>query len=154
MTEHDRTSARHVLERNITALNARDMEAYLANQRPDIEFLLPGGATLHGREQVRHYTEAMWEAFPDGTLTFGDQVLADDVAATEVVFTGTHTGPMPTPGGSIPPTGRRVTLRSASILRIEDGLIASEHVYVDQLEMMAQLGLMPAAPGPADDPST
>jgi predicted ester cyclase len=146
MPEQDRPSARLVLERNITALNARDIEAYLANQRPDVEIRLPGGAALHGREQVREYTEAMWEAFPDGTLTFGDQVLAEDVAATEVVFTGTHTGPMPTPGGSIPPTGRRVSLRSASILRIEHGLVASERVYVDQLEMMTQLGLMPAAP--------
>jgi hypothetical protein len=46
-----------------------------------------------------------------------------------------------TPNGTIPPTGRLVTLHSASILRIKDGLVASEHVYLDQLEMMTQLGL-------------
>jgi uncharacterized protein (TIGR02246 family) len=136
-------SVRHVLERNIAAVNARDIDAYLANQHPDVEFVLPGGVTLHGREEVRQYSEAVWEAFPDGTLTFGDQVLAGDMAATEVVFTGTHTGPMPTPAGLIPPTGRRVTLRSASILRIEGGVVASEHVYVDQLDLMTQLGLTP-----------
>ena len=155
MTDQDRTSAKHVLERNIAALNARDIGAYLANQRPDVEFLLPGGATLQGREQVRQYTEALWQAFPDATLTFGDQVLADNVAATEVVFTGTHTGPMPTPSGPIPPTGRPVTLRSASILRIEDGLVASEHVYVDQLDLMTQLGLLlPAAQNASDNRPT
>ncbi len=151
MKEQDTTTAKEVLERNITALNTRDIDGYLANQRPDVEFLLPGGVALHGRDQVRQYTEALWRAFPDGTLSFGDQVLAEDVAATEVVFTGTHTGPMLTPGGSIPPTGRRVTLRSASILRINGGLIASEHVYLDQLEMMTQLGLMPSAPSATDD---
>jgi uncharacterized protein (TIGR02246 family) len=135
------SNEKRVLDRNITAVNARDIEGYLANQQPDVEFVLPGGMTLRGRDQVRQYTEALWQAFPDGILAFGAQVLGHDAAATEVVFTGTHTGPMVTPNGSIPPTGRSVTLHSASILHIEDGLVASEHVYLDQLEMMTQLGL-------------
>jgi predicted ester cyclase len=135
------SSEKRVLDRNITAVNARDIDGYLANQQPDVEFVLPGGVTLRGRDQVRQYTEALWQAFPDGILAFGAQVFGGDAAATEVVFTGTHTGPVVTPNGSIPPTGRTVTLRSASIIRIKDGLVASEHVYLDQLEMMTQLGL-------------
>jgi len=55
-----------------------------------------------------------------------------------------------TPNGPIPPTGKRVTTHSVSILRMKDDLIASEHVYFDQLEMLTQLGLKPAAPGPND----
>lgn len=141
MTEQRSTAVNDILDRNITALNNRDIDAYLANQCSDVEFILPGGVSLHGREQVRQYTEALWNAFPDGSLSFGKQVLGDDRAATEVVFSGTHTGPMPSPNGEIPPTGRRVTLRSASVLQMRDGLIASEHVYLDQLEMMNQLGL-------------
>jgi len=135
------TSAKQVLDRNIAAVNARDMEGYLNNQSPNVEFVLPGGVTLHGRDQVKQYTEAIWAAFPDGTLAFGDQVLADDAVATEVVFTGTHTGPMNTPGGPVPPTGKRVEIHSVSMLRIKDGLVASEHVYLDQLEMLTQLGI-------------
>ena len=150
MTNQETTNAQHVLERNRITLNARDIEGYLANQQPDVEFLLPGGATLHGREEIRQYIEALWKAFPDGQLTFGAQVFAAEAAATEVVFTGTHTGPIMTPNGPIPPTGKRVTLHSASILTIKDGLIASEHGYADQLEMLTQLGLMPASPKPAD----
>ena len=46
---------------------------------------------------------------------------------------------MTTPDGPVPPTGRSVTLRSASILMIRDGLIDAEHIYFDQLEMLAQL---------------
>ncbi len=57
MNEHETTATRHVLDRNITALNARDIEAYLANQQPDVELRLPGGVTLHGRDQVRQYME-------------------------------------------------------------------------------------------------
>ena len=150
MAKQNTPNTKQVLDRNITALNARDIDGYLANQRPDVEFVLPGGVTLHGRDQLRQYTEALWKAFPDGTLTFGDQVLTEDAAATEVVFTGTHAGPMMTPNGPIPPTGKRVTTHSLSILRMKDDLIASEHVYFDQLEMITQLGLKPAAPGPND----
>jgi predicted ester cyclase len=141
VAQHEPSPEKRVLDRNITAVNARDIEGYLANQQPDIEFMLPGGVTLRGRDQVRQYTEAVWHAFPDGILAFGAQVFGHDAAATEVVFTGTHTGPMLTPNGSIPPTGRSVTLHSASILHIKDGLVASEHVYLDQLEMMTPLGL-------------
>ncbi len=150
MAKQDTPRTKHVLDRNITALNARDIDGYLANPRPDVEFVLSGDITLHGRDQVRHYTEALWKAFPDGKLAFGEQVFVEDAAATELVFTGTHTGPMMTPNGPIPPTGKRVTTHSVSILRMKDDLIASEHVYFDQLEMLTQLGLKPAAPGPND----
>jgi uncharacterized protein (TIGR02246 family) len=150
MAKQETPSTKQVLDRNIAALNARDIEGYLANQRPDVEFVLAGGITLHGRDEIRHYIEALWKAFPDGKLAFGAQVFAEDAAATELVFTGTHAGPMMTPNGPIPPTGKRVTTHSVSILRMKDDLIASEHVYFDQLEMLTQLGLMPAAPGPND----
>jgi predicted ester cyclase len=146
MNEHETTATKRVLDRNITALNARDIEACLANQQPDVELVLPGGVTLHGRDQLRQYMESQWIAFPDGALSFGEQVLGKDLAATELGFTGTHTGPMTTPQGSIAPTGRRVSVRFASILQIKEGLVASEHIYLDQLEMLTQLGLTPAAP--------
>ena len=140
------TSAKEILERNITAVNSRDLDAYLANQQPDVEFVIPGGITFRGREQVGQYIQTMWAAFPDATLTFGQQILSDNSAATEVVLRGTHTGTLATPNGPLPPTGRHVNVQSVSILRFEDGRIASEHVYMDQLELMTQLGL---APGPS-----
>jgi uncharacterized protein (TIGR02246 family) len=86
MNNQETPSAQHVLTRNMTTLNARDMEGYLANQQPDVEFVLPGGATLHGREEIRQYIEALWKAFPDGKLAFGAQVFAEDAAATELVY--------------------------------------------------------------------
>jgi len=145
---------KQVLDRNVRAINARDAEEYLANQQPDVEFVLPGGVALHGRDEVGAYIATMWSAFPDGTITFSAEVIAEDSAAVEVTFTGTHTGPLISPGGSVPPTGKRVSLHSASILQIRDGLIASEHVYLDQMDMLSQLGLAggDAPAEPADVP--
>jgi predicted ester cyclase len=147
MSPQSPSIAKEILDRNIAALNNRDMEAYLANQHPDIEFVVPGGATLHGREQVRESTQAFWTAFPDGRLAFGEQVLGEDSAATEVVFTGTHTGPMSTPGGDVPPTSRVVQMTSVSMLRFKDGMVAYERVFMDQLQMLTQLGLAPVPAG-------
>src|SRR6266446_3027786 len=84
MAKQDTSQTKHILDRNITTHNARDIDGYLANQSPDVEFVLPGDVTLHGRDQVRHYTEALWKAFPDGVLTFGNQVLAEDAADTQL----------------------------------------------------------------------
>jgi predicted ester cyclase len=151
MPEREAVNARDVLTRNITAINSRDIEGYLANQQPDVELVLPGGVTLHGRVELRRYVEALWAAFPDGKLAFGEQVYAEDAAAVELVFTGTHTGPLATADGQIPQTGKEITLHSAAILRIKDGLIATEHGYGDPLELMAQLGVTPPLGSPASD---
>jgi uncharacterized protein (TIGR02246 family) len=132
---------KQVLDRNVQAVNARDAEAYLANQQPDVEFVLPGGVALHGRDEIGAYIATMWSAFPDGTITFTAEVIAEDSAAVEITFTGTHTGPLISPGGSVQPTGKRVNIHSVSILQIRDGLVASEHVYLDQMDMLTQLGL-------------
>jgi predicted ester cyclase len=137
------STAARILNRNITALNDRDIEAYLANQHPDVEFTLPGGAVFNGRDAIRAATEALWVAFPDGALRFGDQVLTEDAAATEVFFTGTHTGPLITPDGEVPPTGRTVRTTTVSMLRFRDGLIVSERVIGDEMDLPRQLGLVP-----------
>jgi predicted ester cyclase len=138
-------TVKQVLDKNIAAVNAHDLVALLDIQSPDIKYVLPGGVTLQGRDEVAPYTQAawtaLWNAFPDAALSFGEQVLGEGVAASELVFTGTHRGPLQSPGGPIQPTGRRVTLHSASIHRIENGQITSETVYLDPLELGRQLGL-------------
>lgn len=108
-----------------------------------MEFVLPGGITVRGHDQLRQYTEAQWAAFPDAELTFGMQVLsdADGSAATEITMTATHTGPMRTPSGTLAPTGRTIRISAVSLLRIKDGLVASEQVFFDQLDLMTQLGI-------------
>jgi steroid delta-isomerase-like uncharacterized protein len=146
MAKQDMEGVKQLLDRHIEALNTKDMEGVLANERADAELAVPGGVTVRGHEQIKQYTNVLWNAFPDGAFSIADRVLGDDAAATELVFTGTHRGPLLRPTGEIPPTGRPVTIQSVSVFRFKDGLIASEHAYVDQLGFMTQLGLMPSPP--------
>src|SRR4051812_34243727 len=65
-----------------------------------------------------------------------------DVVAVEWVYSGTNSGPLATPDGVLPPTGRAVTLRGASFLRFNSaGLIVEEHRYYDRSSFFQQLGL-------------
>jgi ketosteroid isomerase-like protein len=135
------SNATQIVARNMAVFNAKDIDKLLDNQCPEVEYVLPGGITFRGRDHVKQYVQTFWSAFPDGRLSRIGQVATESEAATEALFTGTHTGPLVTPGGSIAPTGRQVTLRQVFVHRIEGGRIASEHVYVDQLEFLSQLGL-------------
>lgn len=145
MTNSDQTNAGSIVERITAAFNAKDMNQYLARQQPDIEILAPGGVSLHGRDEVKHYIAAQWSAFPDATMTIGEQFATETHAATEIELTGTNTGPLPTPQGPLPATGKPVAVRFAAIHHVKDGMAVSEHVYFDQVEMMTQLGLLPGS---------
>jgi len=136
-------TVKEAADRHLAAFNAKDADAFVANESPDMEFVLPGAITLRGRAQVRDYIRIFWRAFPDGTVNQEGQILAPDVAVTESVFSGTHTGPLSTPSGEIPATGKQVRLRQVAVQRVTDGLISSEHLYFDQLELLGQLGILP-----------
>jgi steroid delta-isomerase-like uncharacterized protein len=129
------------------AFNAKDPEARMANQAPDIEVVMPGGMTLVGPEQVAAVVQVFWEALPDAQIIHENEVAAGDTVVTEGTLTGTHTGTFRNPQGEIPATGNRIQLRYASVRRIRDGKVASEHLYFDQLEFLQQLGALPPGEG-------
>jgi ketosteroid isomerase-like protein len=68
---------------------------------------------------------------------------AGELAVQEARFTGTHTGTLRAPSGDIPATGRSVDLRYVGVQSVENGRVASFHLYFDQAELLTQLGLMP-----------
>ena len=64
-----------------------------------------------------------------------------DFVATELIGTGTSTGPAIIPGRDpMPPSGRRVEFGMAGFFRVTpEGLIAEERYYYDRLTMIQQL---------------
>ena len=136
-------SPKETADRHVNAFNEKDLEKFVGNESPDIEFVIPGGITLRGRDQVREYMKLFWSAFPDLKVAAVYQVVADDTVVTEQTFSGTHTGTLRTPMGDIPATGKRVQGRQVAVQRVKDGRIWSEHLYFDQMEFLAALGLVP-----------
>jgi hypothetical protein len=136
--------AQAAAERHTAAFNAHDLEAHMANESPDIEWVQPGGISLRGPGAVAESQKIFWAAIPDAKVEPLNRVVAGSTVVTEGYMTGSQTGTLRTPHGDIPPSGNRIRLRFVTVQRVENGLIASEHLYFDQLEFLAQIGALPA----------
>lgn len=132
------------LERDLDAWNAHDKRAWTADVADDCDVKGPGGVSGTGRE-LRDMLFAMWtDGFPDNHIR--PITIAEDgeYGILEAVFEGTHTGTLNTPSGPIPATRKRVSIPFVTTSKAKDGKFKSFHLYFDQVELMTQLGLMPA----------
>ena len=134
--------ARELSDRYTDAINAHDARAIGALFSENGVFEEPAGR-FEGRQAIVEYWVRFFEAFPD--LNGRDDFRAEsgDTAINEWSMSGTNSGPMETPEGTIPATGKRVTVRGCDVITARDGLIVSQRAYYDQLGFMSQLGLVP-----------
>ena len=130
--------------RHDEAFDAHDPDARTASEAEDIEFLMPGGIQLRGREQTVGLVTAFWEGIPDVKPTLENYVVAGDTVASEGTMTGTHTATLRFPQGDIPASGNPVNVRYAAFKTFRDGKVASERLYFDQLEFLQQVGALPS----------
>jgi predicted ester cyclase len=72
-------------------------------------------------------------------------VVSETEVAGEIEFTGTNNGPLASPAGEVPATGRSVTGYGAYFAEVRDGRIVSFTAYPEAMGMMAQLGLLPGS---------
>lgn len=137
---------RDLVRRYFEAGGADDLAAWDAICAPDM-VLHPGfTAPITGLEGVKQFTAGFHTAMAPHSLTIDDLVVEGDRAAARWTATGTHSAPLPTPAGTVPPSGKRVTMAGMSFLRVAGGRIVEERVQADALSMMQQLGLLPGPP--------
>ena len=103
-----------------------------------------------GHEGIRKWIENSRTMMPDLVMDFPEVIAKPDRIVAVWTMTGTQTGPMVMPGGTLPPTGRKVNVSGMSIDYLKDGKLAKEVVIFNALEMLMQLGfqLMPPQPVP------
>ena len=106
----------------------------------DVDFFNPLG-NLTGRDAVMGNFAPMKVAFPDSRHIIPNVHVSGNVVALEGEWTGTNSGPIPTPSGEIA-TGRIVRFPFAAICKVQDGLLSQVHIYHDLVVMYRQLGLM------------
>jgi steroid delta-isomerase-like uncharacterized protein len=124
------------------AWNQRDFDAMADATTPDSEIVVVGsGDSYRGPDGSRQYNTMWADGFPDGAITIDRVIPAGDTVVVEFTGRGTHTGDMTTPMGTIPATGRSVTLQLCDVLEFDGGKIRSQRTYFDTGSLMAQLGL-------------
>lgn len=130
-----------LLERHLAAENAHNLEATLATLAEDAVLVdLALGSTWTGRSGAAAHYRMWWDGF-DLTVTGQRLHLADDSAAAETMWLGTHVGPF----CGLEPTGRAIELPVAVTIELRYGLIAGERFYWDRALLAEQLGVDPRA---------
>jgi len=73
-------------------------------------------------------------------------LLARAESATHVTFVfkmrGRHVGPLPTPLGIVPPTGKFTERQVMDLLRVQDGRIHEVWMTADELSALAGIGVL------------
>lgn len=104
----------------------------------------PDQGTVSGPEAIAAWFEQFATAFPDASWESTHKHESGNVAIDEGYVVGTHTGPLPMPGGeSVPATGRSVRVRGCDAATVENGRVTSHRFYFDQMELLEQLRLAP-----------
>ena len=100
--------------------------------------------TFNAQESTEN-AKAWKAAFPDARGVIENRIVSDHQAAGEIVWTGTHRGPLPGPTGTLPPTGKAIRIRAAMVVTEEGGRMVRLRHYIDVAGIMAQLGVTPGS---------
>lgn len=126
------------------AVNDHDLNPIGEMYAEDAELVWPGLGATRGRNAVVGFYATLLGAFPDVHVTITRIIEDGDTVAIQYVSEGTHLGPLPMPAGELPATNRRFTVEASSFGSLDGkGLIKTQREYFDQVEILAQLGLMP-----------
>ena len=123
--------------------NARDLDGATALVSDDFELVdVPAGLTLRGQHALRQWFDVFLAAGPDARAELKTLVVNGEWSASEHVGSFTHTGPLLSPAGAIPPTGKSVEIKMAEVYQVRDGELTSLRAYYDSATMLRQMGLM------------
>lgn len=95
-------------------------------------------AGVRGPEEFKAFVRTSREAFPDLSVTVDDRIVGDDVVVDRYTMRGTHEGDFM----GIVPTGNVFETTGIVIHYIEDGKIVKDLAEFDNLDTMAQLGVV------------
>jgi predicted ester cyclase len=131
--------------------NRRDFDAMIAMSGGSVDYTdVALGLHITDADDFRAAMQGWVSAFSDLHATVLSAVCDGDLLAYEARFEGTHDGPLQTPMGAIPPSGRRVANSSGFFVRLDGDRVAEVRDYSDTLTLLAQIGAIPAQEAPAD----
>jgi len=100
------------------------------------------GKINRGKEELKAFITATFNAIPDFKLELKSSFSAGEWMATEGDMSGKQAGEY----FGIPATGKRFSVRGASILELRGGMIRRNSDYYNGASVLQQVGLLPTAP--------
>jgi steroid delta-isomerase-like uncharacterized protein len=101
--------------------------------------LVTSPKNIVGIDAFKNYYKNFLTGFSEIKFTIIDTYGQDDRIVKHWRFEGKHTGVF----FGIPATGKTVNIEGVTLVKMENGKIAQEQDFMDNLEFMNQLGLIP-----------
>ena len=126
-------AASALLDQYVAAVNARDTSSF-----GDIHaenYIQHSGRSANGLAAQIENFRTIFARMPDVEARVEDRIIQCDKIVARMTFSATHTQAMQ----GIAPTGRRFTLRTIDIWRVENGKLAEHWDVVDYAGLQKQL---------------
>ncbi len=141
MTEQDLIK---LARENIEAYNTGDWQRLKAPLASDVVYDEVGSQRrMQGADQLVEAYQGWKRALPDGKGTIKNAFASGNSVAIEVTWTGTQSGPLEGPGGTIPPSGKSMSLPGAQLITFQGDKIKELHQYFDLMTLLQQIGAAP-----------
>ena len=135
-----------IAKSQITAYNQKDWNAVAAVLAPGCVY---DEVATHRRVQGVSEIMGAWRgwatALPDSQASFDNVSVSGNTVTLELTWRGAQTGPLETPGGALPPSGRSIEIRACQVVEVADGKVQSVRHYFDMATLLRQLGAFSAA---------
>jgi steroid delta-isomerase-like uncharacterized protein len=133
-----------IVREQVDAFNSGDWERMRAGLASDARYdELGTERKVDGPETIVELYKGWKKAFPDATGRVTGAFASGDTAALEVIWTGTHSGPLTTADGTIPASGKRQKVPAAIFYAFEGDKIKESRHYFDSLTLLKQIGAQP-----------
>jgi steroid delta-isomerase-like uncharacterized protein len=137
----------------VDQFNRRDFDAMIAMAAREIDYTdVAFGRHITDADTFRAAMQGWVDAFSDIRGTVTSATYDGKILAYEVLWEGTHDGPLTTPMGAIPASGARLSVQDAFIVVMEGEKVAASRQYGDTLTVLGQIGAIPAQ-GTATEPA-
>jgi steroid delta-isomerase-like uncharacterized protein len=129
------------------ALNQRDLDQVLSFYPEDAQTELATHSRPLNKQQSRDWVADFMKAFPDCRFDVLRRIAEGDFVTTQYRVGGTQTGPLVDRqnGTSLPPTGKKISVQGCSVFEVKNGKIPHQWIYVDNSQLLQQLGFMAGA---------
>ena len=123
-----------------TALDVGDIDNYLEGfgEHCAVQAL---GFEFDGRPAFRGLLEGFLTAFSENRHTVVESIETDDCVVVELTWTARHTGPLSMGGLNLESTGKLIEWTVCEWDWFRDGKIVGSHIFADQAQLAAQLGI-------------
>ena len=122
-----------LLDRYVAAVNAHDTSSF--GEIHTESYIQHSGRSPSGLAAQIENFRGIFGRMPDVQTRVEDRIIAGDKVVARMTFSATHTQPLL----GIPPTGRRFSLRTIDIWRVEGGKFAEHWDIVDYQGLQKQL---------------